>query len=111
MTEAKCKSNAQTLFGLQTIPTDNHIRDLLDIVSPQLIFPMFNKVFSALNELGHLQGFRAVNEQLLIALDGTEHHSSNKIHCANCSVTEHKNGQMRYSHTAITPVIVAMLLT
>lgn len=107
MTEAKGKSNAQTLFGLQAIPTDNHIRDLLDIVSPQLIFPMFNKVFSALNELGHLQGFRAVNEQLLIALDGTEYHSSNKIHCANCSVTEHKNGQTRYSHTAITPVIVA----
>ena len=107
MTEAKGKSNAQTLFGMQAIPTDNHIRNLLDIVPPQQIFPMFNKVFNALNELGHLQGFRGVHEQLLIALDGTQYHCSNNIYCKNCTVTEHKNGQTRYSHSVVTPVIVA----
>jgi hypothetical protein len=107
MTEAKGKSNAQTLFGIQAIPTDNHIRNLLDIVPPQQIFPMFNKVFNALNELGHLQGFRGVHEQLLIALDGTQYHCSNNIYCKNCTVTEHNNGQTRYSHSVVTPVIVA----
>lgn len=107
MTEAKGKSNTQTLFAMQAIPTDNHIRNLLDIVPPQQIFPMFNKVFTALNEQGYLQGFRAVHDQLLIALDGTQYHSSNNIHCKNCTVTEHKNGQTTYSHTVVTPVIVA----
>ena len=62
MTEAKGKSNAQTLFAIQAIPTDNHIRNLLDIVPPQQIFPMFNKVFTALNEQRYLQGFRAVHD-------------------------------------------------
>ena len=54
-----------------------------------------------------VQGFRAINEQLLIALDGTQYHCSNKIHCNSCTVTEHKKGQTRYSHTVITPVVVA----
>lgn len=40
MTEAKGKSNAQTLFGLQAIPSDNHIRKMLDAVPPQQVFPM-----------------------------------------------------------------------
>ena len=71
MAEAKGKSNAQTLFGMQAIPSDNHIRDLLDVVPPQQIFLMFGWVFTALNELGQLQAFRAVEDQLLIALDGT----------------------------------------
>jgi len=107
MTKAKGKSNAQTLFGLQAIPSDNHIRKMLDVVPPQRLFPMFEKVFNGLNELGHLEAFRALDGQLLIALDGTQYHSSNNIHCAECSVKEHRNGQTSYSHTVITPVIVA----
>ena len=36
MAEAKGKSNAQTIFGLEKIPTDNHIRALLDPALPEL---------------------------------------------------------------------------
>ena len=107
MVEARGESNAHTLFGLHTIPSDNHIRDLLDEVAPRHVFPMFERVFTALNERGHLQQFRAVNEQLLIALDGTQYHSSNTIHCKNCTVKTHRNGQRSYAHTVVTPVIVS----
>jgi hypothetical protein len=106
MAVAKGKSNAQTLFGIQTIPTDNHIRKMLDVVPPQQVYPMFYKIFTRLNELGHLDPFRGVNGQLLVALDGTQYHSSNKIHCDSCSVKEHRNGTTSYSHTVVTPVIV-----
>ena len=88
MAETKSKNNAQTLFGIQDIPTDNHIRDLLDAVPPQRVFPMFERIIAALDELGDLQAFHAVNDQLLIALDGTQYHSSYTIACDNCpSVT------------------------
>ena len=107
MAETKSKNNAQTLFGIQDIPTDNHIRDLLDAVPPQRVFPMFERIIAALDELGHLQAFHAVNDQLLIALDGTQYHSSNTIHCDNCTVKHHKNGKTSYSHTVVTPVIVS----
>jgi hypothetical protein len=107
MAETKSKNNAQTLFGIQDIPTDNHIRDLMDAVPPQRVYPMFERIIAALDELGHLQAFHAVNDQLLIALDGTQYHSSNTIHCDNCTVKHHKNGKTSYSHTVVTPVIVS----
>ena len=34
-------NNAKSLFGIQTIPSDNHIRDLMDEVKPSYIFPIF----------------------------------------------------------------------
>src|SRR5947209_17658459 len=34
-------SNATSLFGLAKIPSDNHIRDMLDPASPDLLHPVF----------------------------------------------------------------------
>lgn len=50
MTETHGSSNAQTLFGMRRIPTDNPIRGLLDAVPPQQVFPMFGRIFTALHE-------------------------------------------------------------
>lgn len=98
-------NNACSLFKIGKIPTDNHIRDLLDEVSPQAIFPVFDRILDALQQTKHIDKFRFLN-QLLIPLDGTEYHSSNKIHCNKCSKREHKNGTITYFHSVITPVIV-----
>ncbi len=107
MQETKGKNNAQSLFGVDIIPTDNHIRSLLDPVEASLIFPVFTHAFDELNSSGLIEGFRSVNNNLLIALDGVQYFSSQSIHCENCSETNHQNGTITYSHSAITPVIVA----
>lgn len=107
MEKAHGKSNAQTLFGMAKIPTDNHIRDMLDPISPEYLNPVFAAAFDALNGGGYLEAYRSVNSTILIALDGTQYYSSNQIHCANCSCKTHKNGKKTYSHTVVTPVIVA----
>jgi hypothetical protein len=99
-------NNAQSLFAIEKIPSDNHIRDILDEVPPETVFPVFNFVFQAIVALGHLNGFRSYNNNLLAALDGTQYFSSKTIHCDNCSTKEHKNGSITYSHAAITPVLV-----
>ena len=39
-------SNCQTLFGIERIPTDNHIRTLLDAVSPEALQPCFDQVLA-----------------------------------------------------------------
>lgn len=107
MEEAEGKSNAQTLFGIKRIPTDNHIRDLLDPVSPGQVFPVFDEAFQALRDSGHIDEFRVFNGDLLITLDGTWYFSSNRIHCDNCSTIEHKDGTTTYYHCVLTSVIVA----
>jgi len=107
MQQAKGRSNAATLFGLEHIPCDNQLRTLLDPVDPAQLFPLFDVIYDALDRAGHVAGFRTFAGQLLIALDGTEYFSSQEIHCARCSQRTHRPGHVTYVHQVITPVIVA----
>lgn len=107
MAKAKGQSNAQTLFHWEEIPCDNHIRQRLDPVPPEKLFPCYDQVFESLHQSGQLESWRGLQDKLLLALDGTWDFSSQKIHCPNCSCLEHKSGEKTYYHSAITPVIVA----
>jgi hypothetical protein len=46
------KDNAQTLFGVHQVPTDNHIRSLLDAVDPAEVYSMFPIYSRACSRLG-----------------------------------------------------------
>ncbi len=72
MVDNKGRSNAQSLFGVHQIPSDNHIRDLLDGVAPSNVFPVFEEILQILDEQGQLRDFRSVSDTLLVAMDGTE---------------------------------------
>jgi hypothetical protein len=56
---------------------------------------------------GCLKPFLSIGDTLLVALDGTDSFSSKKISCPCCTQQTLKNGKTLYSHTVITPVIVA----
>ena len=86
---AKGCNNALTLFGIDQIPSDNQIRNLLDPVPPGAVSPVYAAVVEALHAGGQLEAYRSINGDLLVAMDGTRYFSSNKIHCPQCSVTEH----------------------
>lgn len=107
MEKRKGRSNAQTLFNVGKIPSPNQIRNLLDPVEPRELFPIYDSILGAFREKGVLEDFRSVGGTQLIAIDGTWYHSSGTIHCDNCSTKQHKDGTITYSHSAITPVIVA----
>jgi len=107
MKQAKGRSNAETLFGVENIPGDNQIRQLLDPIAPSHLFPTFRSVFDVLDAAGQLDTFRTFDDNLLFAFDGTQYFSSQKIQCRNCSHKTARNGVTTYFHSAITPVIVA----
>jgi len=107
MQQAKGRSNAESLFGVEQIPCDNQIRTLLDPLEPAQLFPVFHGVYQALDRCGELAAFRALAGQLLIALDGTQYFSSQDIGCDSCSQRTHRNGRVTFFHQVITPVIVA----
>jgi len=106
MAGSKGKSNAQSLFGVHRIPSDNQSRVLLDPVTPEQVFPVFEAIIQVLEQQGQLEGFRSVADTLLVALDGTEYFSSGQIHCSACSTRTLKTGETRYFHSVVTPVIV-----
>jgi len=101
-------SNAHSLFKMDTMPTDTHIRDILDEVSPEYLHSVFNDCYHAVQASGDLDQYcnAGINNTLLLALDGTWYFSSEKIHCATCS-TKKKDGTVTYYHGMINPVIVA----
>lgn len=107
MQQAKGRSNAQSLFQMQETPSDNHIRQTLDPVPPENLYPCYDAVVESLRQTGHRASWRAFQDTLLVALDGTWYYSSHKLHCPHCSCLEHASGEKTYYHSAVTPIIVA----
>ena len=102
----KGRDNAQTLFRVDQIPCDNQIRTLLDPIAPSFFAPIFIEVFERLAASPLLDTFRVLEDQLLVALDGTTYFSSQAIHCPHCLTRQLSNGHTLYYHPAITPVAV-----
>jgi len=102
----KGRSNAESLFELRDIPSDNQIRNLLDPVSPEHLEGVYRQIFQALEQTDVLKKRRSFANQLLVAIDGTEYFSSKNIQCKNCNHRELNNGKTNYFHSALTPVIV-----
>ena len=101
-------SNATTLFGVTRIPSDNHIRDMLDPASPALLHPVFAAAVDQIRQIeGGLGHFRRLDGRLLIALDGTEYHCSRKIHCRHCSARLGGKGEVEYYHSMLAATLVA----
>jgi hypothetical protein len=109
MEKAHGRNNARSLFGVERIPCDNHIRQTLDPVEASELFGLFDDLHKAFAETGLLEAMRAVKNTRLIALDATWYFSSQSenIHCQNCSCIRHAEGQITHYHSAITPVIVS----
>ena len=109
MEQSRGRNNARSLFQIQRIPSDNHIRQTLDPVEPNHLFSLFDDLLQAFDKTGVLEQMRAVGRTRLIAIDATWYFSSSSknIHCPNCSSQRHAEGQITYFHSAITPVIVS----
>ena len=101
------KDNVQSIFGVEKIPCDPQIRNILDLIRANSLNVVFERIYQFLQNGKHLQRYERLEKNLLICLDGTEYHSSSKISCECCSTRNHRNGKVTYSHTAILPVIAA----
>jgi len=101
------RSNCQTLFGMSAIPTDNHIRQMLDGAAPSAFDGLFFKALETLAAADALAPFQRLDGRLLIALDGTEHHCSRKIHCAQCSRRRRSDGGTEFFHAFLGASLVA----
>ena len=104
MQRRKGHNNAASLFGVERIPSDGQIRNLLDPVDPAQLGEVFWGIYAHLKAAGHLADYTGVGHTRLISLDGTQHFSSQKVHCDHCRVTV-REAETYYSH----PVLLAVL--
>ena len=101
------RSNCGTLFGIAKIPSDNYIRDKLDLADPRLLRPCFERAERALCEPSMRKAFGRLGDRTLIALDGTEYFCSQKLGCAQCLTRKRANGEVENYHTMLAATVVA----
>ena len=70
MEKTQGQNNALSLFGIEKIPTDNHIRTHLDEQNPEILDKVFIDSFNWLDSQNEIQDFTGINKNLLVALDG-----------------------------------------
>ncbi len=107
MNKMKDKNNLGSLFKVNKIPCDNQIRNLLDPITADTIYPVYRKIYQWLNERKIISKFLYLEKEILIALDGTEYFSSKKIKCPHCNSRHHRNGTTTYFHGCVIPAIVS----
>lgn len=105
--KTKGKSNAGTVFQMEQIPTDTHIRNLLDPVDPGELTDEFRFLLDELAAGGYLKEWQVLNGRLAFSLDGVYYFTSQKISCSRCQTRQLDEEKELYLHSAITPVIVA----
>jgi hypothetical protein len=101
------RSNCQTLFGIEKIPSDNYIRGILDEADPALLAPCFQRTEQLLLEPAMREAFGRLGGRTLIALDGTEYFCSQKIVCPHCQTRKRSNGKIESYHSLLAATVVA----
>lgn len=124
MQSSRGANNAHTLFGVEAIATDNHIRDMLDAIEADALSGLFACVHGWLRGLrsrdsNHSRGIGllehfvlpdgALKGQVGIALDGMTTVSSYEIHCQQCNrheIAQKGGSRTLFSHACLAPVLV-----
>ncbi len=105
--EGRKMSNCHSLFGMTAVPTDNHIRAMLDPVHPSHLQPAFDQALGVLRQHGGLTPFQRLGGRVLIALDGTEYFCSQKLGCPQYLTRRRGNGRGESYHAMLAATLVA----
>jgi hypothetical protein len=66
------------MFGIFNIPTNQQIKNILDGIPATALIGVFDWVYQVMRDQGILQSFEYLGG-LMVALDGTQYYSSQKI--------------------------------
>ncbi|HEV8716390.1 MAG TPA: hypothetical protein VGX03_26660 [Candidatus Binatia bacterium] len=102
----RAEGNLETIYGIERVPCDTRMREILDPVFPEALRPVFKRVFTQLQRGKALEPMTFLDGHYLLALDGTGYFSSKTIHCASCLHKVHRNGSVTYYHQMLGAAIV-----
>ena len=98
--------NIKAIFGIARIPCDTRMREIVDLIDPQEIRPVFPRIFRCLQRGKGLEQFVYWDNCYLLSLDGTQYFTSASIHCVLCQEKHSRSGEITYSHAVVGAVIV-----
>jgi hypothetical protein len=102
----RAEGNLATIYGIQRVPCDTRMREILDPVSPESLRPLCKSVFQQWPRGKALEAMMFLDGHYLLALDGTGYFSSKTIHCASCLHKVHRNGAITSYHQMLGAAIL-----
>ncbi len=99
-------SNLRTVFGIEQIPGDSQLREIIDDHDPEPINEVFCEYFRRLQRGKHLDQFRFLDEGYLLTMDGTEYFRSQTINCPRCLHSSTPTSGDTYYHQILQTTLV-----
>lgn len=98
--------SVKKLYGIEKIPSDTQMREILDPVKVDCINECFADIFYELQRGGVLKDFVSIDGHYLVAIDGTGYFSSSNIRCPSCLHKIDKAGNTKYAHQMVAAVLI-----
>ena len=102
----KHKDNLRSVYGIEQVPTDTHLREMLDLIDSEILRPTYKEIFRKLQRSKALEEFTFLDDYYLLSIDGTGYFSSQKVHCENCMAKTSRDGKTTYYHQFLGASIV-----
>ena len=103
------RSNLERVFGIEDLPSDTQMRQILDGAPVEPLLGVLAEVFERMRRVGWTSKFVTEVEGrkvYTVALDGSQYFSSTKIECPGCLRRTDKNGELHYSHVVVGAPLV-----
>jgi len=101
MQEEQHRNNLNTLFGIENIPKETQMREIIDEVSSEYFRPLFRDYYLRLQRGKQLEQFQIFPGIYYFPVDGSQFFASKDIHCEQCLTKEYQNGSTNYSHQVL----------
>lgn len=98
--------NLKSIYGMTSIPCDTSMREILDLVDPDQLRPLFKDAFRPLQRGKVLEKMVFMEDAYLLNIDGTGYFSSNKLYSPACMVKKSRSGEVTYHLQAVGAAVV-----
>ena len=98
--------NLKSLFLVKQVPSDTHMREIIDKIDPEEVAGALDLVFAKAQRGKVLENYSVLDRGYLLSLDGTGYFDSQTTHCDSCCVKKKKDGTIGYYHFFLPAVIV-----
>lgn len=99
-------NNLNTVFGVESIPKDTQLRDVVDMHGYSALNGVFSEYFRRLQRAKQLNQYQFYEGRYLITLDGSEYFNSEKVQCELCLQRKKSSGTVEYYHQILQPALV-----
>jgi hypothetical protein len=113
MAKRRRRCNLQTIFGVQEIPSDTQLREILDGVESEALRAVLPQLWEKVRRAGWGGRFTTTlpsgpqqGTYYTIALDGSEYFRSTQVQCPHCLRQPDSKGRVHYSHLIVGATLV-----